>query len=84
LEWLCRPNVIAIEGDVFPAEWSDMREQIIAEHFTLRTQFIDRAAEIDGVPEDYGRDGEIETESPVSLIFEGPITDFTDGERTPL
>jgi hypothetical protein len=69
LEWLCRPNVIAIEGDVLPAEWSDMREQIIAENFTLGTQFINRAPEIDGVPEDYGRDGEIEAGSFKQNLF---------------
>jgi hypothetical protein len=34
------------------------------------------AAEINGVPEDYSRDNEIEARSPVSLIFEGAVTNF--------
>jgi hypothetical protein len=32
--------------------------------------------QINGVPEDYSRDGEIEARSPVSLIFESAVTDF--------
>jgi hypothetical protein len=35
LEWLCRPNVIAVESDVFPAERRDMGKQIIADSLTL-------------------------------------------------
>jgi hypothetical protein len=31
LERLCGPNVITIEGDVLPAERSDMGKQIVAD-----------------------------------------------------
>ena len=31
MEWLCGPNVIAVEGDVLPAERRDMGKQIIAD-----------------------------------------------------
>lgn len=51
-----------------------MREPIITENFTLKTQFIN-APKIGGVPEDYGRDGKLEAGSPVSLIIEGRIAD---------
>jgi hypothetical protein len=37
---------------------------------------VHSAAEINGVPEDYSRDGEIKARSSVSLIFEGAIADF--------
>ena len=76
LERLCGPNVITIEGDVLPAERSDMSKQIVADNLTLGTQLGHSATEINGVPEDYSRDGEIEARSPVSLIFEGAVTDF--------
>ena len=39
---------------------------------------VNSATEIDGVPEDDSRDGEIEARSPVSLIFEGAVTDFAE------
>ena len=55
-----------------------MGKQSIADGFTLRAQLVNGAPEIDGVPEDNGRHSEIEAGSPVSLIFKGPITDFTE------
>ena len=42
---------------------------------------IDGAAEIDSIPEGDGRDGEIEPGSPVSLIFEGAVTDFAEAVK---
>ena len=78
LERLCGPNVITIEGDVLPAERSDMGKQIVADNLTLGAQFGNSAPEINGVPEDDSRDGEIEARSPVSLIFEGAVKDFTE------
>jgi hypothetical protein len=54
-----------------------MGKQIIADNLTLGTQLDHSATEINGVPENYySRDGEIEARSPVSLIFEGAVTDF--------
>ena len=70
------PNVIAVEGDVLPAERRDMGKQIIADNLTMGTQLGHSATEINGVPEDYSRDGEIEARSPVSLIFKGAVTDL--------
>ena len=78
LERLCGPNVITIEGDVLPAERSDMGKQIVADYLTLGAQFGNSVPEIDGVPEDGSRVGEIEARSPVSLIFEGAVTDFAE------
>ncbi len=37
--------------------------------------------EINGVPEDDGRDGEIEAGSHVSLTFEGPVTNFAEAMK---
>jgi hypothetical protein len=45
----CGPNVIAVEGDVLPAEQRDMGKQIIADKLILGTQL---ATEINGVPEE--------------------------------
>jgi hypothetical protein len=76
-----RPNVIAIEGDVFPAKRSDMGEQLVADNLPLEAQFGNGAAEIDGVPEDDSRDGEIEARRPVSLVFERPVPDFAEAMK---
>ena len=51
MERLCGPNVIAVEGNVLPAERRDMGKQIIADNLTLGTQLGHSAAEINGVPE---------------------------------
>ena len=55
-----------------------MSKQGIADDLALRARLIDGAPKIDGIPEDDGCDGEIEARGPVSLIFKGPITDFTE------
>jgi hypothetical protein len=39
---------------------------------------VNGATEINGVPEDDGRDGEIETGSSIPLTFEGAITHFAE------
>jgi hypothetical protein len=65
-----------LKGDVLPAKRRDTGKQIIADNLTPGTQLGHSATEINGVPEDYSRDGEIEAISPVSLIFEGAVTDF--------
>jgi hypothetical protein len=44
-------------------------------------QFGHGATEIDGIPEDHGRDGEVEAGSPISLIFEGAVTDFAEAMK---
>ena len=54
LERVCGPNVITIEGDVLPAERSDMGKQIVADNLTLGARFGNSAPEINGVPEDDG------------------------------
>jgi hypothetical protein len=52
LERLCGPNIVAVEGDVLPAERRDVGKQIIADNLTLGTQLGHSATEINGVPED--------------------------------
>ncbi len=58
-----------------------MGEQGVVDDLALGAQLIDGAAEIDGIPEGDGRDGEIEPGSPVSLIFEGAVTDFAEAVK---
>jgi hypothetical protein len=48
LDRLCGPNIIAVEGDVLPAERRDMGKQIIADNLTLGTQLSHSATEING------------------------------------
>ena len=78
MERFCRPNIVAIEGDVLPAERGDVGEQLIADDLAAGTQLVNGAPEIDGVPEDDGRNGQIEAGSPVSLIFESSVADFSE------
>ena len=55
-----------------------MREQFVRDDFAARAQLADCAAEIDGVPEDDGGDGEIEAGGTVALVFESPVADFAE------
>jgi hypothetical protein len=52
VERLCGPNIVAVEGDVLPAERRDVGKQIIADNLTLGTQLGHSATERNGVPED--------------------------------
>ena len=81
MQGLRRPNVIAVEGYVLPAERGDVGEQIVADGLAPGAQFGCGAAEIDGVPQDHGGDGEIEAGRPVFLIFEGPVADFAEAMK---
>ena len=73
LERFGRPDVVAIEADVFPAERADVGEKRVGQKFALGAKLGDGAAEIDGVPEGDGGDREVETRGPVALIFEGAV-----------
>ena len=75
LERFGRPDVVAIEADVFPAERADVGEKCVEQKFALGAKLGDGAAEIDGVPEGDGGDREVETRGPVALIFEGAVAD---------
>ena len=70
------PDIIAVEGDVLPAEGRDMSEKLVWDDFSARTQLIDGATEIDGIPEDDGGDREVETGGAVALVFEGVVADL--------
>ena len=76
LERFGRPDVVAIKTDVFPAEWSDVRQQRVGQNFALDAKLGDGAAEIDGVPEGDGGDREVETRGPIALVFEGAVPDL--------
>src|ERR1700722_16355641 len=76
LERFGRPDVFAIEADVFPAERTDVGEKRVGQKFALSAKLGDGAAEIDGVPEGDGGDREVETRGPVALIFEGAVPDL--------
>src|ERR1700741_5199337 len=76
LERFGRPDVVAIEADVFPAERADVGEQRVGQNFALGAKLGDGAAEIDGVPEGDGGDREVETRGPVALVFEGVVPDI--------
>ena len=48
-ERLIGPDVIAVEGDVLPAERRHVNEKPVRNDFAARTPLVDGAAEIDGV-----------------------------------
>ena len=58
-----------------------MGKQNIADNLTLSAQLVNGAPEIDGVPEDDGRNGEIEPGSPIPLIFESAVADFAEAMK---
>jgi hypothetical protein len=64
-------NIVAVEGDVLPAERRDVGKQIIADNLTLGTQLGHSATEINGVPEDYN--------GPVRLL--APLLEFNQNGR---
>ena len=76
LERFGRPDVVAIEADVFPAERTDVGEESVGQKFALSAKLGDGAAEIDGAPEGDGRDREVQTRGPVALIFDGAVPDL--------
>jgi hypothetical protein len=76
LERFGRPDVVAIKTDVFPAEWSDVRQQRVGQNFALDAKLGEGVAEIDGVPEGDGGDREAETRGPIALVFEGAVPDL--------
>lgn len=60
MERLGRPDIVAVEGDVLPAERRDMSEQIVTDSLTTGAQLSNGVAEVDRIPKDDGRDDEIE------------------------
>ncbi len=66
---------------MLPAERSDVGEKLVGNDFAARTQFVDGAGEIDGVPENDGGDGEIEAGGAIALIFESPVADFAEAVK---
>src|SRR6478752_7560088 len=59
LERFGRPDVVAIEANVFPAERTDVGEESVGQKFALSAKLGDGAAEIDGVPEGDGGNREV-------------------------
>jgi hypothetical protein len=53
---LGRPDVVAIEADVLPAERGNVGEQLVGQSFGLGAKLGNGVAEVDGVPEDDGGD----------------------------
>ena len=58
-----------------------MGKQLIADDLAAGTQLVNGAPEIDGVPEDDSRDGQIEPGSPVPLIFKSAVADFAEAMK---
>ncbi len=58
-----------------------MGEQILTDPFAFGMQFGNGVAEVDRIPNDDGGDDEIEAISPVALIFERPVADFTESMK---
>ena len=72
-EGLFRPNIIAIEIDMLPAEGSDVFKEFIGNIFAITAELFHCSTEIHSIPEGHGGYGEVETRSAVALIFKGSI-----------
>ena len=72
-----RPDVVAGEIDVLPAERRQMGEKVIGNVLGL-AQGGDRAVQITGVPQGDGRDEKVEAGSAVLLVFVGAVADFAE------
>jgi hypothetical protein len=70
LERLGRPDVVAIEADVLPAERGNVGEQLVGQSFGLGAKLGNGVAEVDGVPEGDGGDREVEAGGTVALWHE--------------
>jgi hypothetical protein len=51
-------------------------EQRVGNGFQAGTAVGHGAAEIDGIPEDHGGHHQVESGSPILLVFERPVADF--------
>lgn len=58
-----------------------MSEQIVTDPFPTGAQFSYGMAEVDRVPKDDRRYDEIQTRSPVALIFEAPVADLAEAVK---
>src|SRR3954454_23541642 len=72
-----RPDVVAGEIDVLPPERRQVSEKVVGNVLGL-AHCSDRAAQIAGVPQDDGRDEEIEAGSAVLLVLVGAVADFAE------
>ena len=54
-----------------------MGEEIVGDGLAAGAQLSHGPAEIDGVPEDDGGDGQVQPRGTVALILEGAVSDFS-------
>ena len=71
------PDVIAGEIDVLPAKRGEMGEEVIGNVLDL-AHGGDRAVQIAGIPQDNRRDEEVQTGSPMLLIFVSAGANFPE------
>src|SRR5215210_473387 len=72
-----RPDIVTGEIDVLPSERREVSEKVVGNVLGL-AHCSDRAAQIAGVPQDDGRDEEIEAGSAVLLVLVGAVADFAE------
>ncbi len=80
-----RPDVVAGEIDVLPAERREVGEKVIGNMFGL-AQGSDRTVQVAGIPQGDSRDEQVEAGSAVLLVLVRAVADFTkpmnkDGAR---
>src|SRR5690349_11642857 len=69
----CVPDVVAGQRQVFPPERRHMLHDLWSD-----TQVFSREFQIPGVPENNGRDHEVEPGSAIDLVFEGAVSQFAE------
>ena len=72
-----RPDVIAGEIDVLPAERRQVEEKVIGNILRL-AQSSNRAIKVAGVPQGDGRDQKVEAGSAVLLVLVGAVANFPE------
>lgn len=68
------PQIVAGETDTLPAHWSNMGEQGVGHVDAVLAQVAGSAVEIDDVPQDDGRDDQVEAGCSVPLVLESAVT----------
>ena len=72
----CFPVVIAGKINVLPAEWRQTGQIILCWMLPLIAKVIDSALQVGGIPQNDGRDEQVQTTGAVALVLIGAVADF--------
>ena len=70
--------IIAGKIDVLPAEWRQMGQITGCRMMPLIAQVIDGALQVGRIPENDGRDEQVQTAGAMALVLIGAVADFAE------